>query len=123
MTNRKASAALMLAMGCTLPFLAYPARASGANNGIDATDNGAMIASLGTSAVPSAQLDKIRAGSGTVSAINLGTNTGNSVENSFTGSISNAQSIDGNTGLTNVMQNTGNNALLQSSMTVNITVH
>jgi hypothetical protein len=122
MINRKA-AVFWLVLGGALSFFAYPALASGANNSIDANDSGSMIASLGTSAVPTAQLAKMRGGSGTVAAINLGTDTGNSADNSITGSISNAQSVNGNTGLTTVIQNTGNNSLLQSSMTVNITVH
>ncbi len=122
MTNRKA-AALPLVLGGALSFFARPALASGANNGIDANDSSAMIASLGASAVPSTQLAKMRGGSGTVAAINLGSDTGNSADNSVTGSISNVQSVNGNTGLTTVIQNTGNNSLLQSSMTVNITVH
>ncbi len=122
MTHRKA-AALIIAIGGALSFITYPALASGANNGIDANDGGAMITNLGANAMPSTQLAKIRGGSGTVDAINLGTDTGNSADNSLTGSISNVQSVNNDTGLTSVIQNTGNNSLLQSSMTVNITVH
>lgn len=113
----------MPALGGMLVISAYPALAAGANNGIDANDGGAMIAALGTSAVPSSQLAKMRGGAGGVAAINLGTDTNNSADNSVTGSITNLQSVNGNTGLTTVLQNTGNNSLLQSSMTVNITVY
>lgn len=122
MKIRKA-AALRLVLSCALPVLAYPALASGANNGNDVNNGNAIAASLGTNALSAAQLSKLRGASGTVAAINLGTDTGNSADNSVTGSISNMQSVNNNTGLTTVIQNTGNNALLQSSMTVNITVH
>lgn len=122
MKIRKA-AALRLMLSGALPVLAYPALASGANNGNDVNDGNAIAASLGANALSAAQLSKLRGASGTVAAINLGTDTGNSADNSVTGSISNMQSVNNNTGLTTVIQNTGNNALLQSSMTVNITVH
>ncbi|WBO59441.1 MULTISPECIES: hypothetical protein [unclassified Acidocella] len=122
MTNKKAIA-LSLALGSAVFVFAHQARASGANNGIDANNSGAMIASLRANAVSPAQLANMRGGSGTVAAINIGNDTGNSANNSITGSISNIQSVNSNTGLTTVIQNTGNNTLLQSSMTVNITVH
>lgn len=123
MKIRKATVALGVLVSGVLPLCACPAFASNTNNGIDANASSAMIASLGNSAVPNIQLAKMRGGSGTVASVNLGSDTGNSANNSITGSILDTQSVNGNTGLTTVIQNTGNNALLQSSMTVNITVH
>ncbi|MBU6448431.1 MAG: hypothetical protein KGQ26_02280 [Rhodospirillales bacterium] len=100
-----------------------PAAASTLSSGLDTSASSAIVSSLGASPVSSAQLSKMRAGFGVVGAVNLGIDTGNSANNSLTGSISTGQSVNGNTGLTTVIQNTGNNSLLQSSMTVNITVH
>ena len=101
----------------------YPAIASAPSNGIDANAAGTIISSLGSSSVSSAELKRMRGGFGVVGAVNLGTDSGNNANGSLTGSILNGQSVNGNTGLTTVIQNTGNNSLLQSSMTVNITVH
>jgi hypothetical protein len=125
MINRSRVAAFMLVTSGALSSFAYPALASGAGNGANngANDIGALISTLGPSAVSGTELAKMRGGSGTVAAVNLGTDTDNSVTDSATGTISNTGSVNDNTGLTSVMQNTGNNALLQSSMTVNITVH
>ena len=87
-------------------------------------DNPASVLSvLGTAQVPSDQLAKLRGGTLVAPSINIGIDSGNSANNSTTGSISNSQSVNNNTGLTTILQNTGNNALLQSSMSVNITVH
>ncbi|MDE2240743.1 MAG: hypothetical protein KGJ73_12560 [Rhodospirillales bacterium] len=114
-------AALRLILSGALPVLVHPALAAGIAN--NTSDSSTLAASLGTTALSGAQLSKLRGGSGTVAAVNLGTDTGNSADHSVTGSISNLQSVNNNTGLTTVIQNTGNNSLLQSSMTVNITVH
>jgi hypothetical protein len=120
--NRNTWLAHALLIGVAQSFFAYPAFASGADNHSSDGNIGAIITSLGVSAVPSKELAKMRAGSETVAAVNLGSDTGNSVSNSTTGTISNASSVNDNIGLTSVMENTGNNSLLQSSMTVNITV-
>ncbi|GAN78995.1 hypothetical protein [Acidocella aminolytica] len=117
------TAVLQLTLSGVLSLLAYPALASGATNGPSANDSNALVAALGTDALPTSQLSKLRGASGFVGAVNIGTNTGNSADNSITGSISNTRSVNNNVGLTTVIQNTGNNALIQSSMTVNITVH
>ncbi len=76
-------------------------------------------------AIPSQQLGKVRARGDELNfSVANGTVSGNSVgANSVTGSIKNNQAINNNTGITTVFQNTGNNTLLQSSMTVNISVH
>lgn len=122
MINRNIWVARALVISAALPFFACPALASGADNHGAGSDVSAMIASLGASAVPSTELAQMRAGSKTISIGNLGSDTGNSVSNSTTGTVSNTNSINANTGMTSVLQNTGNNSLLQSSMTVNITV-
>ena len=49
--------------------------------------------------------------SGTVSGDTVGSNT-------VTGNIADSQSISGNAGITTVLQNTGNNALVQSSTAI-----
>jgi len=54
-----------------------------------------------------------------VSATSNGNVSGNTVSgNSVTGGIADTQSIQNNTGFTTVLQNTGNNALLQSSTAI-----
>ncbi|WP_297368649.1 hypothetical protein [Acidocella sp.] len=98
-------------------LVAGPVRAAGAGD----TSND-PLASLGGSAVNAAQLSAMRGGTFVASSVNIGIDTGNSANNSVTGGISNNQSVNNNTGLTTVLQNTGNNALLQSSMTINIAV-
>ena len=114
---------LLLILASAFSVFTFPATASTLSTGLDTNATGAIVSSLGASPVSSVQLSKMRAGFGVVGAVNLGIDTGNSANNSLTGSISNGQSVNGNTGLTTVIQNTGNNSLLQSSMTVNITVH
>jgi hypothetical protein len=123
MKNRKATVMLMLMASGALSSFAYPAFASGANDGIDTPDTANLIAGLGASAIPGTQLAKIRGGSGTVAAVNIGVDGGNSANNSVTGIISNVDSVNNNVGLTTVQQNTGNNVLMQSSTTLNITMH
>lgn len=120
--NRNTWLAYALLISAASSYFSSPALASGTDNHGAAENVGAIITSLGVSAVPSAELSKMRAGSEAVAAINLGSDTGNSVSNSMTGTVSNTNSVNGNIGLTSVMENTGNNSLLQSSMTVNITV-
>lgn len=107
----------------TFSAFAFPAIASAPGNGADMNATSAIITGLSSNAVSSAELKKMRGGFGVVGAVNLGADSGNNANNSLTGSILNGQSVNGNTGLTTVIQNTGNNSLLQSSMTVNITVH
>lgn len=47
----------------------------------------------------------------------------NNIANGTTGTINDTNSIAGNTGLTTVIQNTGNNSLFQTSTIVNITLN
>lgn len=53
---------------------------------------------------------------------NVGIQVGNSANGSETGTITNHDSMNGNTGFTTVIQNTGNNSLFQTSTVVNITL-
>jgi hypothetical protein len=72
----------------------------------------------------SAQLDDTRArGEIVISTASNGSVSGNQVSaNSVTGTISDTHSITNNSGVTTVMQNTGNNALLQSSTSIYVSV-
>lgn len=117
MMNMIKAAAFILTAAGILCSTASFALASG-TEGSDA-----ILSSLGNTQVASTQLAKLRGGTELVSSINIGTDSNNIANNSPTGTISNSQSVNNNTGLTTILQNTGNNALLQSSMTVNITVH
>lgn len=81
------------------------------------------LAGLASTAVPTTQLRTMRGGALVVSSSNAGVDTGNSANNSPTGAIMDNQSINNNTGITTIFQNTGNNALMQSSTTVNISLY
>jgi hypothetical protein len=60
----------------------------------------------------------------TGSALSNGSLSGNAViGNSATGMITTTGSINNNTGITTVFQNSGNNSLFQQTMSINITVH
>ncbi len=94
--------------------------AAGSNDQSNST-----LSSLAGDAVPAAQLGALRArGTVIVSSVNNGTVANNSINgNSVTGKITDIQSANNNAGLTTIFQNTGNNALLQNSTSVYISVH
>ncbi len=83
------------------------------------SDTAGPLKLLGTP-VPIIQLGGTRArGEIIISASNDGGVSGNQVgAGSVTGTISDTQSIANNSGITTVMQNTGNNALLQNSTSI-----
>lgn len=110
------NSALFLVAGLTLygaPSFAAPQHETGT----------AALLQLGTP-MPTAQLRAARArGEIIVSAANAGTVSNNSVgAGSLTGSITDNQSVQNNSGFTTVMQNTGNNALLQNSTSVYVSL-
>jgi hypothetical protein len=83
------------------------------------------INSLAGTAVPTTQLGELRArGSIIVSSTNNGTVSNNTINgNTTTGTIMNSESANNNAGLTTIFQNTGNNALLQNSTSIYISIH
>jgi hypothetical protein len=88
----------------------------------------AVLKILAGAAVPAAELGQERARGISVdvngSAVNNGTSASNAVLGSpITGTISNDHSIDNDVGITSVLQNFGNNSVIQTSTTINITVH
>ncbi len=88
----------------------------------------ALIKALMGKAIPSAELGREHGRGLSVnvngSALNNANSTNNSVIDSpITGSIENDHSISNNVGITSVLQNLGNNSVLQSSTTINISVH
>jgi hypothetical protein len=115
--NIMTAAIISVAASCALFSASHPAFAAGSSNPADAA-----LSSLAGTAVPTTQLRTMR-GSNLVVSSNVGTDTGNSANNSPTGKIVDNQSINNNAGITTVFQNTGNNALIQSSTTVNISVY
>ena len=84
----------------------------------------AVPAALAGTAVPDAELGRGRArGIFLNGAASNGLVNGNSIgARSVTGLITNTNSVNNNTGLTTVFQNTGNNSLFQSSTSIYITV-
>jgi hypothetical protein len=88
-----------------------------------------VLSILAGTAVPAAELGSERArgitiNTGASGAVNAGTSTANAVIASpLNGFISNDHSIDNNAGITSVLQNFGNNSVMQVSTTINITVH
>ena len=94
------------------------------------TPSAAVLHVLAGTAVPTAELGRERARGIAVnvngSALNNGNSTGNNVSlvgSSIAGTISNDHSIDNNVGITSVLQNFGNNSVMQTSTTINISVH
>lgn len=88
----------------------------------------AVLQVLAGSVVPNAELGNQRARGIAVSvngsALNNGSSGGNAVIASpITGIIDNDHSINNNVGITSVLQNFGNNSVMQTSTTINITVH
>lgn len=90
-----------------------------------AADPDLALAALAGAAVPNAELGRSRArgilvngaaSNGTVSDVQVGAG-------SITGLITNTNSVNNNTGLTTVFQNTGNNSLFQSSTSIYISIH
>jgi hypothetical protein len=94
-----------------------------------ATKPGAVLGLLAGTAVPAAELGNVRArgitiNTGDGAATAAGTTANNAVILSpLTGTITNDHSIDNNAGITSVLQNFGNNSIMQVSTTINITVH
>ncbi|MBV8739891.1 MAG: hypothetical protein JO007_22085 [Alphaproteobacteria bacterium] len=94
------------------------------------TGSFAVLGALAGTALPSAELGRERARgiainvNGSGSAISTGTSSANAVIGSpITGLINNDHSIDNNAGITSVLQNFGNNSIMQVSTTINIAVH
>ena len=112
------AAIISIAVSCASFSASHPAFAAGSDSQTDAALSG-----LAGAAVSTAQLRAMRGGDFVVSSVNIGADAGNSANNSPTGKIVNEQSINNNTGITTIFQNTGNNALFQSSTTVNISVY
>jgi hypothetical protein len=96
---------------------------------------GRILGALEGTAVPAAQLGREHArgaknitvdNNTTISfegSLSEGALRGNSViGNSTTGTITTTGSINNNTGITTVFQNSGNNSLFQQTMAINITV-
>lgn len=94
-------------------------RASPAKNSSDAVLN-----SLSGTAVSAAQLGALRArGPLVVSSENNGTVSNNNVTGpSATGAIMDSEFANNNAGFTTIFQNTGNNALMQSSTAIYISM-
>ncbi len=89
-----------------------------------------VLGALAGTAVPAAQLGKERARgaiginvNGSGSALSTGNSTGNvAIGAPANNMISNDHSINGNAGITSVLQNFGNNSIMQVSTTINISV-
>ncbi|HEY3909911.1 MAG TPA: hypothetical protein VGM07_08480 [Stellaceae bacterium] len=99
-----------------------------AAEGAAPTPSAAVLRLLAGTVVPSAELGRERARGISVnvngSALNNGNSTGNAVLASpITGLIDNEHSINNNVGITSVLQNFGNNSVMQTSTTINISVH
>ena len=86
---------------------------------------GAVFGALGKMALSNSELSQqVARGVVVENSISDGTVRANSVgAGSLTGTIANSNSINNNTGITTVFQNSGNNSLFQSSISISITVH
>ena len=91
----------------------------------------AVLGTLAGTVVPVAQLGKERARgavginvAGSGSALASASSADNAaIGNSINGTITNDHSINNNAGITSVLQNFGNNSIMQVSTTINISVH
>lgn len=119
-----ALAILVLCIGTVLLF-ADPARAATpASTPAQPTDTGLTRALAGT-AVSAGALARSRGGALSLQmATTNGSLTNTTVSGtSVTGRVNAANSVNNNAGLTTVFMNSGNNALLQNTMTINVTIH
>ena len=123
---RAVAAVLAAAVGIPGPSLA-------GEWGVTPKDSGILGALAGT-ALPAVELSRQHArGINNISvdtnytfdgALSNGALSGNAVVGpSNTGSITTTGSINNNTGITTVFQNSGNNSLFQQTTAINITVH
>jgi hypothetical protein len=100
-----------------------------AERGMPAGSPAAVLGALAGTAVSAIELGRqhgrgITIDSGSGGAITAGTTNANAVINSpIAGVINLDHSIDNNTGITSVLQNFGNNSVMQVSTTINISVH
>jgi hypothetical protein len=124
----KRSAALVVASLFTIVVSASGSCLAADRRG--ASGSSAVLGVLTGTALPSIELGKERARgiainvNGSGSALSAGTSSANAVIGSpITGLISNDHSIDNNAGITSVLQNFGNNSVMQVSTTINISVH
>jgi hypothetical protein len=128
----KTSATLTLAALLAAAVCTHGSCLAGENSANGGTGN--ILGALAGSAVPAAELSRQHA-RGTTNinvdttvnsdgSFNLGNVRGNAVGvNSATGTITTTGSINNNTGITTVFQNSGNNSLFQQSTSIFITVH
>ncbi|HQT43518.1 MAG TPA: hypothetical protein PLD79_05935 [Halothiobacillus sp.] len=114
--NMITATVLTIASGCAIFSASHPAYAAD-----PAPQTNTALSNLAGSAIPSTQLGELRGGTFVIASTNIGIDSGNSANNSPTGTIINNNSING-TGITTVLQNTGNNTLMQSSTTINIAI-
>jgi len=87
-----------------------------------------VLLALAETSVSAAELGEERARGFAVNVNGSALSNGNSVYNHIvsspiTGLIENEHSINNNVGITSVLQNFGNNAVVQTSTTINITVY
>ena len=81
-----------------------------------------LLSALAGTAVPTEELG-VNSARGLPDTLNQAVLDSNSVTGSVTGNITNTNAINTNSGLTTVLQNTGNNVLMQTSTIVNVTIH
>lgn len=114
-----------VAVAAVTAILASVAGQGTCHAGEPAKADAAILSQLAGTAIPTAQLGQMRGEGGVALSLNDGQVSGNSVgPNSVTGSNSIASnSVSNNSGITTVFQNTGNNALLQNSTSIYISVH
>jgi hypothetical protein len=125
--NMKASA---IWVGAALLAVAVSASNSTlAAEGGASSKSGSILGVLAGTAVPLAELGKEQArgiviSTGAGAAANAGTSANNAVigNNPITGTVNLDHSIDNNAGITSVLQNFGNNSVMQVSTTINISV-
>lgn len=128
LTIRNARTGFRRVIALSLPALALlGAMIAGPTTAIAAgigTPDPGLLGALKGSELQGASLGRMRAQGVLIQgASNNGVVTGSVDGKSVTGMVGASNSINGNAGITTVFQNSGNNALIQNSMTINVTVH
>jgi hypothetical protein len=110
---------------CLAALTALPVTAASAANPGSSGGAASVLGVLAGSIVPNQELDRASARGATIGSLSTsdGVVSANRVgSQSITGTITTSNSINNNSGFTTVFQNSGNNSLFQSNISVNITI-
>ncbi|ABQ31776.1 MULTISPECIES: hypothetical protein [Acidiphilium] len=115
----RVTVASLALIGCAM--IVAPPFARAAGNGAPDTS---LLGALKGNELHGAALGRLRAGGVVIqNATTDGSVSGSVGRGAVTGTVSASNAINNNAGITTVFQNSGNNALIQNTMTINVTMH